>query len=92
MWRFVFLAVLGFTIGSVARSERGVVLLSFLFGLLYGGVELMTITMAIDKPSPERALVIVGLGLVMGLPVYAIGEIWRRTHTRIREWLRRLRG
>lgn len=91
MWRFVFLVALGFSVGSVARSERGVVVLSFLFGLLYGGVELLVTTMAVGQPSPGRALAIWGLGLVLALPVYAVGEIWRRIWTRLREWLRRLR-
>jgi hypothetical protein len=83
----VFLGSLGLVIGSIARSERGVVALSFLFGLLYGGVEVLVIATALGWPSPARALVLLGLGLVLALPVYAIAEIWRRTHTRLRTWL-----
>ena len=70
-------------------SERGVVALSFVFGLLYGGVEVLVVAIALGWPSPARTLVLLGLGLVLALPVYAIAEIWRRTHTRIRTWLRR---
>ncbi len=87
MWRMVFLSLLGLIIGSKARSERGVVALSFLFGLLYGGVEVLVVAVALGWPSPARALVLLGMGLVLALPVYAIAEIWRKTHTRIRAWL-----
>jgi hypothetical protein len=83
----VFLGSLGLVIGSIARSERGVVALSFLFGFVYGGVEVLVIAMALGWPSPARVLVLLGLGLVLALPVYAIAEIWRRTHTRLRAWL-----
>jgi hypothetical protein len=90
MGRIVFLAALGIAFGSVARSERRVVLLSFIFGLFYGGVELLVNAMAVGWPSPRRALLLLGVGLVLALPVYAIAEIWRRAHTRARAWLRRL--
>jgi hypothetical protein len=92
MWRMVFLGSLGLVIGSIARSERGVVAWSFMFGLLYGGVEVLVLAVAQGWPSLARALVLLGLGLVLALPVYAIAEMWRRMHTRLRAWLRRNLG
>ena len=90
MWRIIILGALGLLIGSRARSERGVVFTSFLFGILYGGLELVSTAMVVGSPSLSRALVQLGLGLVMAAPVYAIAEIWRRSRTRARVWLRRL--
>ena len=90
MWRIIILGVLGLLIGSRARSERGVVFTSFLFGILYGGLELVSTAMVVGSPSLSRALVQLGLGLVMAAPVYAIAEIWRRSRTRAKVWLRRL--
>ncbi len=92
MWRMVFLGALGLIIGSIARSERGVVAWSFLFGLVYGGVEVLVVALALGWPSLARALLLLGMGLVLALPVYAIAEIWRRTHTRLRAWLWHLLG
>jgi hypothetical protein len=91
MWRIILLAVLGLVLGSRARSERGVVTLALFFGLLYGGIELMVIATVEGWPSPGRAIIVVGLGLVLAAPVYAIGELWRRTRTRARGWLRHLK-
>ena len=90
MWRIIILGALGIIIGSRARSERGVVFASFLFGVLYGGLELASTAMVVGSPSLGRALVQLGLGLVMAAPVYAIAEISRRSRTRARVWLRRL--
>jgi hypothetical protein len=90
MERIVFLAALGIAFGSIARSERRVVLLSLLFGLLYGAVELLVNTMVVGWPSPRYTLLLLGVGLVLALPVYAIAEIWRRALTQARAWLRRL--
>ena len=90
MWRIIILGALGLLIGSRARSERGVVFTSFLFGILYGGLELVSTAMVVGSPSLSRALVQLGLGLVMAAPVYAIAEIWRRSRTRAKVWLRRL--
>lgn len=90
MWRIFLLGTLGVVIGSRARSERGVVLMSLLFGLVFGGVEIISSAALGDSMSPARALFLFGLGLVMAMPVYAIAEIWRRTRTRTIDWLRRL--
>jgi hypothetical protein len=90
MWRVILLGVLGFVIGSRARSERAVVFASALFGVLYGGLEVASTAVVMDSLSPGRALVLLGLGLVMAAPVYAVAEIWRRSRTRARLWLRRL--
>jgi hypothetical protein len=90
MWRFVILAALGLVIGTKARSERQIVLTSFLFGFLYGGAEVLTIA-AVRGPLPStQILLLFGLGLIMAAPVYATAEIWRRTRTRAIDWLRRL--
>lgn len=91
MWRFILLATLGLVIGSKARSERGVIVLSVLLGLVYGGVEVIVTTLTGAGPSLERALFLLGLGLVLAAPVYAIAELWRRARTRAKGWLRRLR-
>ncbi len=90
MWRIVLLGALGVVIGSRARSERGVVLFSLLFGLMFGGVEVLSTAALAGSMSPGRALSLIGLGLVLAMPVYAIAEIWRRTRTRAIDWLRRL--
>jgi hypothetical protein len=90
MWRFVALGALGLILGSKARSERGVVFVSLLFGLLYGGVEVMSATIGSGTPSLGHAIFLLGLGLVMAAPVYAIAEIWRRTRVRATGWLRRI--
>ncbi len=89
MWRFVFLAALGIVIGSKTRTERGVVVYALLFGLLYGGVEVLASATMTGQPSAARILVLLGLGVVMAAPVYAVAELWRRGRTRLREWLRR---
>lgn len=91
MWHFVALVALGLVIGSKARSERGVVLMSLLFGLLYGGLEVASATMTVGSPSPGRALFLLAFGVVMAAPVYAVAELWRRARTRARGWLRRLK-
>jgi hypothetical protein len=89
MWRFIALAALGIVLGSKARSERALVVWALIFGLLYGGMEVLT-TAAVTGPlSTGRVLLLLGLGLVMAAPVYATAEIWRRTHVRVRAWLRR---
>jgi hypothetical protein len=90
MWRIIVLGVLGIVVGTKARSERSVVLMSLLFGLLYGGAEVLTFAALRGSVSLSRALFILGLGLVMAAPVYAIAEIWRRTRTRAVDWLRRV--
>jgi len=90
MWRILFLGVLGLIIGTKARSERRVVLMSLLFGFLYGGIEVISTATLTDSLSTERALILLGLGIVMALPVYAVAEIWRRTRTQAVAWLRRL--
>lgn len=92
MWRIVILGALGLILGSKARSERGVVLLSLLFGLFYGGVEVASIAFTAGPLSLGQVLALLGLGLVMAAPVYAIAEIWRRTRARATHWLRRLLG
>jgi hypothetical protein len=91
MWRFILLAALGLIIGSRTRSERGAVVWSALFGLLYGAVEVMVIVTVEGWPSPARVLFLLGLGLVLAAPVYAIAELWRRTQIQAQVWLRRLR-
>jgi hypothetical protein len=91
MWRVLLLFALGLTIGSRARSERGAVVMALLFGLLYGGIEVMVTATALGWPSPWRVLWLLGLGLVLAAPVYAIAELWRRARTRARSWLQRLR-
>ena len=91
MWRFVFLAALGIIIGSRVRSERGAVVYSLLFGLVDGGVEVLALITTSSRPSVERTLVLLGLGLVMAAPVYAVAELWRRAQTRILRWLKRVR-
>ena len=90
MWRIVFLGALGVVLGSRARSERGMVLMALLFGLVYGGVEVLAVAAVAGRLSPWRTLFLLGLGLVMAAPVYAIGEIWRRARIKAAEWLRRL--
>jgi hypothetical protein len=90
MWRIILLGALGVVIGFRARSERGVVLLSLLFGLMFGGVEVLSNAALAGSMSSGRALFLLGLGLVLAMPVYAIAEIWRRTRTRAIDWLRRL--
>jgi hypothetical protein len=89
MWRIVFLGALGIMLGSRARSERWTVLMALLFGLVYGAVEVLAVTAVTGPLSPWRTLFLLGLGLVMAAPVYAIGEIWRRTRIRALDWLRR---
>jgi hypothetical protein len=90
MWRFILLAALGVIIGSRVRSERGAVVWSALFGLLYGAVEVMVIVTVGGWPSPGRVLFLLGLGLILSAPVYAIAELWRRAQVRAWAWLRRL--
>lgn len=90
MWRIVILGVLGVILGTRARSEREVVAISILFGLLYGGVEVLSFGALRGPPSMGRALFLLGLGLVMAAPVYAIAEMWRRIRGRVVDWLRRL--
>lgn len=92
MWRIVLLGALGVIVGSRARSERGVLLVSLLFGLVYGGSAVISTAMVQEWPSLSRVLFQLGLGLVMAAPVYAIGEIWRRTRTRAVAWLRQFLG
>jgi hypothetical protein len=84
------LGALGLIIGSRARSERRVVMMSLLFGLAYGGIEALSTAMFVGSPSLGRALFLLFLGLVMAAPVYAVAEIWRRTRVRAWDWLRRL--
>jgi hypothetical protein len=90
MWRFLILATLGIVIGFRARSERGVLLMSLLFGLAYGAAEVVVNAMAVGRPSLGGLLFTLALGVVLAAPVYAIGEIWRRTQTRVMGLLRRL--
>ena len=90
MWRILLLGALGLVIGTKARSERNVVMMSLLFGFLYGGIEVISTATLTGSLSTERALLLLGLGIVMASPVYAIAEIWRRTRTRAVDWLRRL--
>ena len=90
MWRFVMLAALGLVIGAKARSERAVVLYSLFFGLVYGGLEVLSAAMGSGRLSPGRGLFLLGLGLVIAAPVYAVGELWRRTRSRVLRWLWRL--
>jgi hypothetical protein len=92
MWRIVLLGALGVIVGSRARSERGVLLVSLLFGLVYGGSAVISTAMVQEWPSLSRVLFQLGLGLVMAAPVYAIGEIWRRTRIRAVAWLRQFLG
>ena len=92
MWRIALLAALGVVLGSRARSERGVVLVAMIFGLVYGGAAVISGATVRGWPSLERVLFQIGLGLVMAAPVYAIGEIWRRTRVRATAWLRRFFG
>jgi hypothetical protein len=82
-------AAFGIFIGTRARSERGVALMSLLFGLLYGAAGLVSSSAISGPPSLGRALYFIGLGLVLAAPIYAVGEIWRRTHIRALAWLRR---
>ena len=89
MWRIVLLGALGIVIGSKARSERGVVIMSLLFGLLYGGGAVISAAAIQDPPSLGHALFLLSMGLVMAAPVYAIAEIWRRTRIQAIAWLRR---
>lgn len=89
MWRIIILGALGIAIGTRARSERGVALLSLFFGLLYGGAAVVTAAAIVGPPSLGRTLYFILLGLVLAAPVYAIGEIWRRSHARALSWLRR---
>jgi ABC-type uncharacterized transport system permease subunit len=90
MWRIIILGALGIFVGTRARSERAVVLVSLLFGLLYGAAAVVSATLVLGPPSPSRVIYTVILGLVMAAPVYAIAEIWRRTRSRVVDWLRRL--
>lgn len=90
MWRIVLLGVLGLIIGSRAQSERGVVLTSLFLGLVFGGLEVMNRALLQSPPSPGGTFLLLGLGLVMAAPVYAVGELWRRARTRALGWLRRL--
>jgi hypothetical protein len=90
MWRIIFLGALGLILGSRAHSEKQIVLLSMLFGLLYGGAEVLTIATIQGPLSLSRALFLLGLGLVMAAPVYAVAEIWRRTRVQAVNWVRRL--
>jgi hypothetical protein len=90
MWRVILLGALGLIIGTRARTEGQVILMSLFFGLLYGGIEVLSTTMLVGSISLGRALFLMGLGLVMAAPVYATAEIWRRTRTRAWAWLRRL--
>jgi len=92
MWRIALLGALGVVLGTRARSERGVVLAALLFGLVYGGAAVISGATVRGWPSLERMLFQIGLGLVMAAPVYAIGEIWRRTRVRATAWLRRFFG
>ena len=92
MWRIIIFAALGILIGHRARSERGVALMSLLFGLLYGGGAVISAAAIQDTPSLGRALFLLGMGLVMAAPVYATAEIWRRTRIQAMAWLRRLIG
>jgi hypothetical protein len=90
MWRIIIFGALGIVIGTRARSERGVALMSLFFGLLYGAAALVSSAAINGPPSAGRALYFLGLGLVLAAPVYAIGEIWRRSRARALSWLRRL--
>ena len=90
MWRFVAMAVLGLFIGTSARSERGVLIVSLFVGLLFGGAAVINTTIVAEAPSTGRLVLSLVLGLVLAAPVYAIAEIWRRTRTRAVAWLRRL--
>ena len=76
-------------LGSRARSERWMVLMALLFGLAYGAVEVLTVAAVAGPLSPWRTVFLLGLGVVMAAPVYAIGEIWRRARIRALDWLRR---
>ncbi len=89
MWRIIALGALGVFIGTRARSERAVVLMSLLVGLLYGGAAVVSTTVVVGSPSPGRVLLSLVLGLVLAVPIYAIAEIWRRTRARAIGWLRR---
>jgi hypothetical protein len=89
MWRFVALAALGLLIGSRARSERGVVVVSLFFGLVYGGAAVASTAMIAGPPSTGRIVLSLVLGLVLAAPVYAIAELWRRTRHRTVAWLKR---
>jgi hypothetical protein len=89
MWRFIALAALGIVLGSKARSERTLLVSALIFGLLYGGTEVLATAAVVGPLSPGRVLLLLGLGLVMAAPVYATAEIWRRTRMGIRAWLHR---
>ena len=89
MWRILIFGALGILIGTRARSERRVALMSLLFGLLYGGAALVSTSAIVGPPSLGRALYYIGLGLVLAAPIYAVGEIWRRSHSHVTTWLRR---
>jgi hypothetical protein len=90
MWRFLILAALGLVIGTRARSERGVLLVSLFFGVVYGGAAAVSAALATGSLSQERALYLMILGVVMAAPVYAVAEIWRRARTQVISRLRRL--
>ena len=90
MWRFIILGALGIVIGTRARSERGALVMSMLFGLLYAVAAIINAALATEAPSLARMAFLLLLGLVMGAPVYAIAEIWRRLRVRLRERLARL--
>ena len=90
MWRFLILVALGLVIGTRARSERGVLLISLFFGVVYGGAAVASAALATGSLSLGRALHLLLLGVVMAAPIYAIAEIWRRARTQVINRLRRL--
>jgi len=90
MWRIIILGALGIIIGTRARSERGAITMSLLFGLLYGGAAAVNAALVTTAPSPARVVFLLFLGLVIAAPVYAIAEIWRRLRIRLTDWLLRL--
>ena len=90
MWRIITLGALGIVIGTRTRSERGAIVMSLLFGLLYGGAAVVNAALVATALSPARVAFLLLLGLVMAAPVYAIAEIWRRLRIRLMDWLPRL--
>jgi uncharacterized membrane protein YhaH (DUF805 family) len=90
MWRaFPFLA-LGLVLGSKVRSERSTVVWSMLFGLLYGAVKVLVTATTQNHISSARALMLLGLGLVLAAPIYATAELWRRALVCIKKWIQSL--
>ena len=90
MWRALPFLALGLVLGSKVHSERSIVIWSVLFGLLYGAVEVIVTATTQNHMSWARALMLLGLGLVLAAPIYATAELWRRALVCIKEWIQNL--